>query len=62
MKEGAYDVELFDMAGKPLLHKQGISINGTNKINIDVSRYLPGAYVVNINAGGQNRILKFIKE
>jgi hypothetical protein len=62
MKRGNYSVELFDMSGKQLLYKKGISISGTNKINIDVNKFLPGTYLVNINENGQNKMLKFFKK
>jgi hypothetical protein len=61
-KENKYVIEITDVAGKILERQQGISRLGENKINIDVSKYAKGMYLINLIDKSGKRSLKLNKQ
>lgn len=47
-KEVKYEVEVTDGEGRVLLHKDGITIKGINKLELNISSFAAGTYLVNI--------------
>ncbi len=47
-RPGGYSIELTDITGKVLLRKTGKSLRGENKININVSKYENGMYLLKL--------------
>lgn len=54
-KSEKYNVEVTDAEGRVLTRQTNLSWPGTNKINIDVSRYAKGMYFIHIITGEKGR-------
>ena len=54
-------IKIFSLNGK-LLYDHAAINSGTSTITIDMSRFNPGIYIMDIKAGEKNRTLKIIKE
>jgi len=62
-KVSDYKLELTDVSGKVLLNKTGKMLTGENKIKVDVSKYAPGIYMINLMDGEHGRrMVKMQKE
>ena len=55
-------MELTHVTGKVLQTKTGKVSPGVNKAEINVSKYTPGLYVINVLENGRKQTLKLIKE
>ena len=60
---GKYSITITDVSGKVLQTKAGVAIKGTNIIQLDVSKYASGLYLVTITDGkNRKQILRLNKE
>ncbi|HRI19428.1 MAG TPA: T9SS type A sorting domain-containing protein, partial [Panacibacter sp.] len=58
-----YFVEVTDLQGRVLLHKETAAIQGENRVNIDVHNYITGLYVVTlVNNKGERKSVKLVKD
>lgn len=53
-------IEVYDMIGNLVYHKTAKNNTGTLKENIDVSRFAPGTYFLNLNAGSGMRSVRLV--
>ena len=57
-----YTINITDLTGKIILHSEGITNGGTNIIQLNVSNFANGVYIVNLIKGGKEKqTLKLIK-
>lgn len=62
-RAGKYSFALTDVSGRLLQTKTIDAVNGINNINIDVSSYTQGMYMIMLTSSGdKKRTVKFIKE
>lgn len=62
-KKSKYVIEVKDISGKTLLYKETSLLEGINKINLDVSNYATGMYLVCITNSLQEKVsLMFSKQ
>lgn len=57
-----YSINITDMTGRSVKHIEGVSIIGTNSINIDVRNFSKGTYFINVNNENGRQSLKFNKQ
>ena len=58
-----YLIEVKDIAGKALLNKTGTSLPGTNRISLDINKFINGMYLINItDSQNRTRSLKLNKQ
>ena len=63
LKEEKLSIMIIDASGKTLLKKEIVTAKGANKILLDLSRLIPGDYLVNmINETHEQQTLKIIKQ
>lgn len=58
---GDYQVKLYDMAGQLLLNK-AVRVNGNEKIDLDLSSYKAGSYLINIEGDNLSKTIKLQKQ
>jgi hypothetical protein len=59
---GKYAYEVTDVTGKVIVKNQVTAVAGNNNLTIDVSRFLPGVYMVMLHTGDkQLRTFKLVK-
>jgi hypothetical protein len=59
---GRYAVEISDMTGKILQTKSGTAAKAVTSIDLNVSSYVPGIYLVTVVDSKQRRSIKLNKE
>ncbi|MEP6466534.1 MAG: T9SS type A sorting domain-containing protein [Parafilimonas sp.] len=63
VKEEKVSIVIKNVSGKALLKKEIVAVTGTNKILLDLSELIPGAYFINIiNEKLEQQTLKIIKQ
>ena len=61
--DGKYSITIADVSGKVLQIKTGVAVKGTNVIQLDVSKYASGLYLVTITDGkNRKQTLRLNKE
>ena len=58
----AYTITVTDMAGKVLQTKTGITTEGSNMVNIDLSKYAGGVYIISLIDGEESKSISVVKE
>ncbi len=62
-KPGKYTVEITDISGKILQVQSGQKVIGLNVVNIEMSKYAKGVYIVNLmDNDAEKKCLKLVKE
>ncbi len=61
-KEIKYIVAITDMTGKVLQHKESTSFAGENQVDLDISNYANGMYMISLITNEEKRNIKLIKE
>jgi hypothetical protein len=56
------NIEVFDIAGKSVLHEEQEGVVGENKIPLDISTLAKGAYMIRFSVGDFVQTTKFMKE
>jgi len=60
---GKYSITITDVSGKTLQTKTGVAVKGTNVIQLNVSKYASGIYLINIvDEKNRQQTLKLNKE
>jgi hypothetical protein len=55
---GAYNVNVTDLAGRSVMMQQGISVEGANGIDIDLTNLAKGMYMINLKQNNETRLVK----
>lgn len=62
-KQTQYQIIIYDLQGKAVLNKEGTASSGINSINIDVTHFMNGTYILKLNNNlNESMIQKFIKQ
>jgi hypothetical protein len=58
----AYTITVTDIAGKVLQTKTGITTEGSNMVNIDLSKYAEGVYIIRLTDTEGSKSISVVKE
>ena len=60
-KQCAYAINIYDLQGKLMTARAGITANGENKVSFHIENLTKGLYIVKLIHDEQTRVCKFVK-